>query len=228
VINIISFLAGTRDLPDGRDLNRCFPGSKNGSLGSRIAYDLSATIIPQIDFGVDFHTGGSKISNYPQIRCVFNDPRNIELGKIFAAPFIVNSPFRDSTLRKEAARQDKPILVYEAGESHRFDYASIDEGLSGCLRLLRHHKIIRTEVPNGTPALLHKSVWIRAKSSGLFHTTIDDGAPVRKGEKLGIICDPYGEVEHSVLAPYDGHIVGINNQPIVNQGDALMHIGLSA
>ena len=68
VINIVSFLYGSRELPDGRDLNRCFPGSKNGSLGSRIAYDLMKHIIPVIDFGVDFHTGGAKINNYPQIR----------------------------------------------------------------------------------------------------------------------------------------------------------------
>src|SRR6476660_5378367 len=27
VINVISFLYGSRDLPDGRDLNRCFPGT---------------------------------------------------------------------------------------------------------------------------------------------------------------------------------------------------------
>jgi hypothetical protein len=68
---------------------------------------------------------------------------------------------------------------------------------------------------------------VRAKSSGLFHTTISDGAPVRKGEKLGVICDPYGEVEHVISAPSDGYIVGINNQPVVNQGDALMHVGIS-
>src|ERR1035437_4521807 len=67
VINIISFLSGSRDLPDGRDLNRCFPGSKNGSLGSRIAHDLMNERIPQIDFGIDFHTGGAKINNYPQL-----------------------------------------------------------------------------------------------------------------------------------------------------------------
>ena len=36
VINTFAFLYGTRDLPDGKDLNRCSPGSKNGSLGSRI------------------------------------------------------------------------------------------------------------------------------------------------------------------------------------------------
>jgi hypothetical protein len=225
VINIISFLAGTRDLPDGRDLNRCFPGSKNGSLGSRIAHDLMETIIPQIDFGIDFHTGGSKISNYPQIRCVFDNKRNLELGKIFSPLLVLNSPFRENTLRQAAAMQGKQILVFEGGESRRFDYESIKEGLNGCLRVLKHYKMIKTEVKSTPTVFLKKSSWVRAKSSGLFHTTKKSGSRVKKGEVLGMICDPYGEVEHELIATADGFIVGVNNQPVVNQGDALIHIG---
>ena len=138
IINTISFLYGTRDLPDGRDLNRCFPGTRTGSLGSRIAYDLMKEIIPQIDFGVDFHTGGAKINNYPQLRCVFGNDMNLELGKKFSPPLIINSPFRDNTLRKEASRKGKSILVFEGGESNRFDALSITEGVNGCLRLMNH------------------------------------------------------------------------------------------
>lgn len=226
VINIISFLAGTRDLPDGRDLNRCFPGSKSGSLGSRIAHDLMETIIPQIDFGIDFHTGGAKISNYPQIRCVFSDERNVNLGRIFSPLMVVNSTFRDNTLRKEAAKQGKPILVFEGGASNSFDYHSVNEGLNGCLRVLNHFGMIHWELPPNPTIFVHKSIWIRAKSSGLFHTTLPYGSHVRKGDVLGSICDPFGEVEHMVSAPNEGYIVGVNNQPIVNQGDALIHLGL--
>lgn len=226
VLNIISFLAGTRDLPDGRDLNRCFPGGKNGSLGSRIAYDLMETIIPQIDFGVDFHTGGAKISNFPQIRCVFDDHKNVALGKIFAPPMVVNSPFRESTLRKEAANLGKHILVFEGGESHRFDYESVKEGLDGCIRMLHHYKMIKAHATNKKAVVLKKSSWVRAKSSGLFHTTKKSGGAVKKGEVIGMICDPYGEVEHELHSPHDGYIVGVNNQPVVNQGDALIHVGV--
>ncbi|MCX6310279.1 MAG: M14 family metallopeptidase [Bacteroidetes bacterium] len=226
VINIVSFLLGTRDLPDGRDLNRCFPGSKNGSLGSRIAHDLMETIIPQIDFGIDFHTGGSKISNYPQIRCVFDNKKNLELGKIFSPLLVLNSPFRENTLRLAASKLEKPILVFEGGESNRFDYESIKEGLNGCLRILNHNKMIKSEIKETATVFLRKSSWVRAKSSGLFHTTKKSGTRVKKGDVLGMICDPYGEVEQELIAPADGFIVGVNNQPIVNQGDALIHVGV--
>jgi predicted deacylase len=226
VINIISFIAGTRDLPDGRDLNRCFPGTKNGSLGSRIAHDLMTTIISQIDFGIDFHTGGSKISNYPQIRCVFDNRKNLELGKIFSPLLVLNSPFRENTLRQAAAKLGKQILVFEGGESRRFDYESVTEGLNGCLRVLKHYRMIKTEVKNTPTVFLQKSSWVRAKSSGLFHTTKKSGSRVKKGEVLGMICDPYGEVEYELFAPADGFIVGVNNQPVVNAGDALIHVGI--
>jgi predicted deacylase len=105
VINVISFLYGSRDLPDGRDLNRCFPGSRKGSLGSRIAYDLMTHILPIIDFGVDFHTGGARINNYPQLRCVFDFPDNISLAERFSAPLIIDSSYREGTFRMEASKK---------------------------------------------------------------------------------------------------------------------------
>jgi predicted deacylase len=226
VINSVSFLFGSRDLPDGRDLNRCFPGNKNGSLGSRIAYDLMKYIIPLIDFGIDFHTGGAKINNSPQIRCVFEFPENITIAEKFSAPIIINSKYREGTLRKEAAKNDKPILVYEGGESMRFDYHAINEGINGCLRLMKGYQMIDIDVPRNHSVKIEKDTWIRAHASGLFHMNVLNGAYVGKGDLLGVICNPFGDIEHKILSTTDGYIIGMNNQPVVNQGDALIHIGI--
>ena len=227
IINIVSFINGMRELPDGRDLNRCFPGSQSGSLGSRIAYDLMNEILPQIDFGIDFHTGGAKINNYPQLRCVFEDPKNIELSRLFGAPFILNSPYRDKTFRKEASKKGKSILVYEAGESSRFNTLAINEGIEGCLRMM--HKLKMISLKETTPEIsivLNNTKWIRAKISGLFRTTKKYGSYIEKNEVLGTISDPYGELEEILKAPRNGFIIGINNQPVVNEGDAVLHIGV--
>lgn len=226
VINSVSFLFGSRDLPDGRDLNRCFPGKKNGSFGSRIAYDIMQEIIPLIDFGVDFHTGGAKINNTPQIRCVFEFAENVALAKKFSPPIIIDSPYREGTFRKEAAKKGKPILVYEGGESMRFDYTAINEGVNGCLRLLKNYKMIDIDAPNNHSVKIKKDTWIRASASGLFHMNASNGAYVEKGDLLGVICNPFGGIEHQIFATVDGYIVGVNNQPVVNQGDALIHIGM--
>lgn len=228
VLNIISFLYGSRDLPDGRDLNRCFPGSRTGSFGSRIAYDLMKEIISQIDFGIDFHTGGAKISNMPQLRCVCSHKQNLDIANRFQPPFILNAPFRENTLRKEAARKGKSILVFEGGESLRFDPVSIHEGINGCLRLMQALDMIKTIIPSNTTVQLDGAIWVRARASGLFHTARSNGTYVEKGEQIGIICDPYGEQEEKIISTHSGYIIGINNQPVVNEGDALMHIGIVA
>lgn len=226
VLNVISFLFGSRDLPDGRDLNRCFPGTRNGSIGSRIAYDIMQHILPVIDFGFDFHTGGAKINNFPQLRCVFDFPDNVDLGNRFSAPLIIDSSYREGTFRKESAKKGKPILVFEGGESMRFDYKAINEGIQGCLRLLNSFDMIDLELPRNAPVKIRKDKWVRANSSGLFHMSVSNGAHVNKGDLLGIIFNPFGETEEKIVSPTNGYIVGMNNQPVVNEGDALIHLGM--
>jgi uncharacterized protein len=225
ILNVISFLNRNRDLPDGRDLNRCFPGTKRGSLGSRIAYDVMHKIIPQVDFGIDFHTGGREINNSPQIRCVFSEPKSMELAKAFAPSFILNSAYREKSLRKIAAGEGKSILVYEAGESNRFNTLGITEGVNGCLRMLRHLKMLDVTVPKSHTILLNDSKWIRAKISGLFRTTKKFGTYVEKDQIIGSVNSPYAHIEKPLVAPSDGFLIGINNKPVVNEGDALINIG---
>jgi predicted deacylase len=227
ILNIAGFIAGTRDLPDGRDLNRCFPGSKNGSLGSRIAYSLTKEILSIIDYGIDFHTGGEKINNYPQLRCSFEDAKALELAKVFHPPFILNSPYREKSFRREAAKNTKPILVYEAGESLRFTKLAVEQGVNGTIRLLNHLGLCAIPIPKVDHTIILSSTsWIRAKRAGLFRTTKKYGSFIEKDEIIGTISDPYGEREYDLKAPSDGFLIAINNKPVVNEGDALIHIGI--
>nr|WP_158637245.1 succinylglutamate desuccinylase/aspartoacylase family protein [Arenimonas daejeonensis] len=43
IVNVFGYSRGTRYLPDRRDLNRYFPGSRHGSIASRIANGFSRT-----------------------------------------------------------------------------------------------------------------------------------------------------------------------------------------
>ena len=51
VVNVPGFLNQDRRLPDRRDLNRSFPGSRKGSLTARLADTLFREVIRQSDFG---------------------------------------------------------------------------------------------------------------------------------------------------------------------------------
>jgi uncharacterized protein len=227
IINVYGFLNFSRDVPDGKDVNRSFPGSKSGSLASRVAYHVTHEIIPNIDYGVDFHTGGAMRTNYPQVRAMLNDEKNLELANAFNAPFTLDAPFRPHSLRKEASKKGKNIIVYEAGESLRFDQAAIEEGIDGTLRLMKYLDMIdwapEVKEPN---RIIWSSSWVRAKHAGLFQANVVCGQLVHKGDWIGTITDPFGEFKEQVLAKETGYIIGLNNIPVVNAGDALMHVGM--
>lgn len=226
VFNVFGFINFSREMPDGKDVNRSFPGTKNGSLASQVAYFLMQEIIPHIDCGIDFHTGGKQINNYPQVRAMLNDPQNETLANVFGAPFIINSSYRDRSLRKEAGKQGKSILVYEAGESLKLRKPAIDEGLAGMLRIMKHLGMT-SEAPEVSqqPITIIKSSWVRASRAGIHYAKAYNGSFVKKGEVLGMISDPYGTYEKKIKASQDCHILSINNNPVVNKGDALFHVG---
>ena len=227
ILNVYGFIHFSRQTTDGKDINRSFPGSRNGSLASQLAYRLTEEILPLIDIGVDFHTGGARINNYPQLRAQLDDPRNLELALAFSPKFIINAPYREKSFRKEAAKSGKSILVYEGGESLRLRKHAIDVGVNGLLRLMKHLKM-REEAPisKGDLFFIQKSSWLRAKSGGLYHSFLRTGEFVEKGTVVGLITGPYGEFEHKMKAHVSGYVIAINNNPVVNRGDALIHIGV--
>jgi len=227
IVNLYGFLNFSRDVPDGKDINRSFPGSKNGSLASRVAYHLMREVIPHIDYGVDFHTGGNMRTNYPQVRAVLKDGINTELANAFCAPFTIDAPYRPNSLRKEAARKGKNIIVYEGGESLRFDQHAIEEGISGTLRLMKHLNMIDwAPAPLEENRVVWSTSWIRARNAGLFQANVKSGQLVNAGEWVGTITDPFGEFKEQIVAPGKGYVIGLNNIPVINAGDALMHIGM--
>jgi uncharacterized protein len=227
VVNVYGFLNFSREVPDGKDVNRSFPGSKNGSLASRVAYNMTHQVIPFIDYGVDFHTGGAMRTNYPQVRAVLTDEKNMELARAFNAPFTLDAPFRPNSLRKEASRKGKNIVVYEGGESLRFDQHAIEEGIAGTLRLMRFLNMIDwAPEAKEESKIIWSTTWVRAKYAGLFQSLVQSGQLVHKGEWIGTITDPFGEFKEKILAPETAYIIGLNNIPVINAGDALMHLGM--
>lgn len=225
IVNVYGFIHQTRELPDGKDLNRSFPGSRSGSLARRLAHVIMTEVIPFVDVGIDLHTGGAMRTNYPQVRCNFAREESVRLAHAFGAPFILNSGEIEGSFRKAACDVDKTIIVYEGGESRRLDERSIVEAIDGIQRVMTHLGMSPSIVPARTSTVLADSSWVRAKIAGLFHPLLDYGAEVRSGEIIAHIGDPYGGELLEVHAPHNGYVIGLNYHPVVHAGDALIHIG---
>ncbi len=227
LLNIFGFLDFSREM-HGKDVNRSFPGTRKGSLASRLAYYLMKEIIKNVDFAIDYHTGGAQRSNYAQIRYTPQDERGKLLADLFNSPFKFGSKLIPKSFRNECFKNNIPVIVYEGGESLRIDEYAIQQGIYGTLRVLKHFKMLDSDIsiPENKKSIeIIKRSWLRAKAAGIFNAKIKNGAAVKKGDIIGFIMDTYGETKFPIKAPKDGYIITKNNFPVVNLGDPLFNIG---
>ncbi|NBU53201.1 MAG: succinylglutamate desuccinylase [Alphaproteobacteria bacterium] len=199
IVNVFGFNRNVRYLPDRRDLNRTFPGFKNGSLAARIAHIFMKEIVMKCQYGIDLHTGSAHRFNLPQVRGCLENPEVEKLAKAFGVPVILNSNMRDGSLRQAAFEKGINILLFEGGEALRYD-----------------EKIISSAE--------NSSHWIRAPISGSLQVKKKIGNKVNKDQILGIISNPFGTEKTYVKAKKTGIIIGITMMPLVSNGDALFHV----
>jgi predicted deacylase len=227
VVNIFGFNDRSRYLPDRRDLNRCFPGLKNGSLTSQLAYKFMQEIVLKSDFGIDLHTGAFHRCNYPQIRADISDKSTFDLAKVFGAPALIASNLRDGSLRAAVTQANIPMILFEAGEALRLDEPSIQIGVDGILNVMRKIGMIKTKsqkIADKETFVALSSSWVRAAQSGIHIACRKLGEIVKKNDVLGEISNPFGEHKILVKAHECGMIIGISMLPLANKGDALFHI----
>ncbi len=228
IVNIFGFVQRTRYLPDRRDLNRCFPGSESGSLGGRIAYLLRTQIMEKVTHIIDLHTGAIHRFNLPQIRAELNNPDTARMAEAFGAPVILNASLREGSLREYADSQDIPVITFEGGEALRFDDVVISSGVKGVIRVMRSLEMIPVKKgpkkPRKRSEIAATSTWVRADIDGIMRPVARLGQKVRKGQRLAMVADPFGETEVSVTTPISGIVICVNNLPLVNEGEAIYHV----
>jgi len=228
VINVFGFLNMDRLFPDGRDLNRVFPGNANGSLASRVAHFVMKELVPHVDFVMDFHTGGADRFNAAQIRIEANNPSLAELAHVFGAPFIYYSQNLNKSFRNACDKAGVPILLFEGGKSFNIHSTITNTGVNGAKRVLHHLGMLRSNYkasqPKTSAVVIEESKWLRAKFSGMFKATVAINSFVEKGDDLGNITDPYGSFNYFVKSPHSGYVFNVNESPIIYQGDAIFHI----
>lgn len=226
VVNVFGFINNSRYLPDRRDLNRCFPGSKRGSMASQLANLYVTEVIEKCDYAIDFHTAAIGKMNYPQTRANLDDDDIYEFAKSFNAPVMIHSKEIKGSLRETSRKVDCKMIVFESGEVNRFDPASIKVAVDGIFHVLQAKGMYKSKhkIKTISPHVFKTMKWVRASKSGLFHSSFQLGSMVKNKENIGEISNIFGDHIAHIKAPCDGMIVGITSNPKVHQGDALVHI----
>ncbi|PLW69327.1 succinylglutamate desuccinylase/aspartoacylase family protein [Pseudohalioglobus lutimaris] len=227
IVNVYGFLNHTRYLPDGRDLNRSFPGSAKGSLTGRVAHTFVNEIVSKCTHGVDLHTGARHRSNFPQIRADLDDAEAFSMTEAFGVPLAIDAKIRDGSLRACAGDAGIPVILYEAGEALRFEEVYIRAGVKGIINVMRSIGMLppsRSKKPRPAPIVSDQTSWLRAPESGILRTFVPLGAKIEKGQVIAMVADPLGTSETPIVAPGNGVVIGRTNLPLVYEGDATFHI----
>jgi predicted deacylase len=225
IVNVFGFIHASRYLPDRRDLNRAFPGAEDGSMASRLAWLFTTEIVDRCAWGFDYHCGSGDRENLPQIRCDLGDPETLEVAEAFAAPLMIDNRGPEGSLRRVAIERGSRVLVYEGGEAGRFTRGSIQAGIDGTLRALAALGMIDTAPQAAAPSVRIASThWVRASRSGIVRLDAELGEEVKKGARIGEITEILGGVRKRIRASNSGIVIGRRVNPVVYQGEALVHI----
>lgn len=229
VVNVLGVQFHSRYLPDRRDLNRSFPGSATGSTASRIAATVMREIVMQADAGIDLHTAANRRMNLPQIRIDVSDMRARELGLAFGAPYLIASSLRPGSLRDAGGRAGVPVLTYEGGQALRFEADVIAVGVTGIMRVMAAMDMVDGQLgdPPAVTIESDETHWVRADRGGILDLHVGPGDHVDVSQPLWTVTGPFGRERNQALSAHQGHVIGMTTLPLVNPGDAVVHIAVA-
>jgi hypothetical protein len=149
----------------------------------------------------------------------------MRLARAFGAPFTIHARVRDGSLRQAATELGATVLVYEAGQTLRFEDEAIETGVVGVLRTLRSLRMIDARLPRARPTkVIRRTRWVRARRGGLAEIKVRLGDRVDAGSVVATISDAFSTRPTRVISPSSGFVIARTLRPLVNSGDALVHI----
>ncbi len=225
IVNLPGYRSKSRYFPDGRDLNRHFPGDMKGSTTKRVAAQTWKYLFSDVDAIVDLHSAGKGRSNMPQLRADLAHPGSNILAKAFGIEIILDSKPPSGSLRKTAIQVDIPVVTYEGGGANFLDNEAVKVAMHGVLNVLRSLRMIE-----GNPhrprfrILASGSHWLRAGEGGLLDMFVSSGSVMREGEVIATISAPATPgITVDIVAPEDGLIIGAATNPFTAAGMPVGH-----
>lgn len=226
VLNVLGFERHSRYLPDRRDLNRCFPGDKSGSMASRLARVVFDSLVPRCDFGIDLHTAAVRRTNFPNVRADLNNPDCMRLAKSFGSGIILAGAGPKGSFRREASKSGCPTIVVEGGEVWKVEPSVAECMTRGVFNVLKELKMIEGEqdVPE-EQAIIKQTKWLRAERGGFVAMHVAPGDIVVKGQPIATNTNLLAEDQNRLEAPFSGIVIGMTTLPAVQPGEPIVHLG---
>jgi predicted deacylase len=222
--------------PDGKNLNRMYPGRGDGTQSERIAAALTREVIDQATHLVDMHCGDGNESLRPYAYWqITGDPKMDEASRqmvlAFGLPHIVidrdrpTDPEKTLYTSNTAVRRGKPAFTAESGGMGGTDRESVDAQVHGALSVVAHLGIM--EAPSAKvadPVFYERNEVVRTPVAGVWTPLVAKAETVRAGALLGRVADPFGNILHEAKAPFAGEVLYVVGTPPVSEGEPVAFV----
>jgi predicted deacylase len=235
VVSMTSFQARTPFVvpEDGKNLNRCFPGSADGTFAEVLAHHVFTELIAPSDALIDLHGGDMVEALEPFV--IYSESAVAErargLAFSFGFPYVVRmrretAPIGGTTA-DAAADAGIPAVVAEAGGCGLLEESAVRlhlEGLQGALAYLGMLPAGTAPVPRGQH-VVDRFLWLRSDNEGWWEPVVRTGDVVASGARLGTVKNLFGDVLEDVVAPEDGVVLFLTSSPAVAADGLLLGLG---
>lgn len=233
IVNPFAFSVANRFTPqDSVDLNRVFPGNKNGTLSQRIAYMLTKKIVKHADYVIDFHSCNPPSEFFTIVDSGGNDrvrETSWQIAEAFGVITVSPSIAVAGTFSGYLSSIGKPSITPELTFSRRFDESS-ELAVQGIINVMSHLSMIDVKTQEIMNALAFtkrfKYIVYHADKGGFVHFNKNVGENIKEGDVFITIKNPFGEAIEEVRSSVDGIIIAypMAGNQAVTTGDKLAYI----
>jgi hypothetical protein len=209
--------------------NRTWPGNEAGNTVERHSWLVMNRLIKgNADIGVDIHTGGNGIDFALFAFANWKDAEAQQIAQLFPIDQILLEPGFDGTLEYALVRAGIPAITLELGGPRSFDAQMIASGTEGAENLLAHYKML--DRPLGQTAkdrqvfVGNKLADLFAVQSGFTEVLVKLNDTVKKGQKVAVQHNAFGDVVHEYFAEVDGRVAIIGTDAIRERGVDIVSI----
>ncbi len=218
---------------DGKNLNRCFPGSYDGTYTDVLARSIYERLIEPADFLLDLH-GGDQVEALEPFAIYEASPveeRAHRIAAAFGLPYVVREERKDGGLggmtTSAAAAAGVPGVIAEAGGRGLLEENATALLVAGARNALRAVGVLSGDPDPPPPGQrqVGSFIWLRSREAGWWQWLVEAGESVDEGQVIGRICDLWGGVREEIVAPRQGVVLFITSSPAVPADGLLLGLG---
>lgn len=216
---------------DGKNLNRVFPGKRNGTLSERIAYTIVHELQSQADFYIDVHAGDTSEEAMPFV--YFTGVAREEVCRAseamaMAADTAIRAVSTAAAGAYSCACIHKiPSVLMERGGRGMYTREEVELYKRDIRNILIHLKVLPgKERRRMKQKRVDRAVYLEAEQEGFWYPKLKAGGTFSKGVLLGELKDVWGKLLYSCRSEYDGIILYQTVVLGVKEGDPLIAYGM--